>query len=104
MKPLLDTKQTMPSWPSRRSAAHRKNFTYGSSSLLLLLALESFAYVPWMRPSTSLYLRFLLLSFSLFCPTLYGGLPMITVTAASFSRSTRSVLGSEERRVGKECR
>ena len=47
-----------------------------------------------MRLSMTSYLRFLLLSFSLSCPTLYGGLPMMTLMSAAFWRSTRSVLAS----------
>src|ERR1017187_2649354 len=94
-KLLLETKHMIPSRPFNRSAAQRKNLTYASPlSLLLLLALESREYVSRMRPSTTLYFRFLLLSFSFFCPTLYGGLPIITVIAAPFSRPTSSVLAS----------
>ena len=40
------------------------------------------------------YLRFLLLSFSLIWPALYGGLAMMTLIGALHLRSTRSVLAS----------
>ena len=65
-KLLFDTKATMPSRPCKRSVAQRKNFTYGSDSAVLLLALESLAYVSATRLSMTSYFRFLLLSFS-FC-------------------------------------
>src|SRR6266851_4697345 len=71
-----------------------KELHVGIVELVLLLAFESLAYVSRTRSSTTLCGRFLLLSFSFFCPTLYGGFPMITVTAACFSRSTRSVLAA----------
>ena len=47
-----------------------------------------------MRASITGYLRFLLLSFSSTWPTLYGGLPMMTVIGAFRWRATRAVFSS----------
>src|SRR5579864_7238708 len=84
-KLLLLTYATIPSLPIR-SAAHRIALTYGSESAFLFVARDAFAYVSLTRRSMTLYLRFLLLSFSFSWPALYGGLPIITKIGASFCR------------------
>ena len=80
-KLLFDTKQTMPSRPCKRSVAQRKNFTYGSDSLLPRGLRILGVRFPDALSITS-YFRFLLLSFSFCWFMLYGGLPIITVIGA----------------------